>query len=259
VLFLLPISLFAQLQPISQWDYHDVSCTFKSGLADDRDRSGSPTNGVTVFLSTEQITCSDSNFQSRGSWMDATREMGGAWIIIEFPGKEIRDYNLGEFWAIMAYWIVGPKYGYDIGYLGTAGLTSIDTDDEKTVSGWLEFEIDTGSRASGLFTVPLCATSANSIIQNQDSQLTYMFTLNQNFPNPFNPNTKITFTLDKPEHVVLEVYKTSGQKVALLLDSQINAGSHEVEFNASDLSSGIYFYRIQVGVFSRVRKMVLLH
>jgi hypothetical protein len=89
--------------------------------------------------------------------------------------------------------------------------------------------------------------------------------LNQNYPNPFNPTTKITFTLPKPEQVTLSVYNTLGQKVATLLDTKMNAGSHDVEFNASDLPSGIYFYRIQIGdasgstgEFSQVRKMVLL-
>jgi hypothetical protein len=80
----------------------------------------------------------------------------------------------------------------------------------------------------------------------------------QNYPNPFNPTTKITFTLPKSEHVTLNIYNTLGQKVATLLDTRMNAGSHDVQFDASTLPSGIYFYRMQAGEFSQVRKMVLL-
>jgi hypothetical protein len=82
--------------------------------------------------------------------------------------------------------------------------------------------------------------------------------LSQNYPNPFNPSTKISFTLPKPEHVTFAVYNTLGQKVATLLNRKINAGSHDVQFEASTLPSGIYFYRMQAGEFSQVRKMVLL-
>jgi hypothetical protein len=84
------------------------------------------------------------------------------------------------------------------------------------------------------------------------------YSLSQNHPNPFNPSTKITFTLPKPEHVILAVYNTLGQKVATLLNTKMNVGSHDVQFNASTLPSGIYFYRIQAGEFSQVKKMVLL-
>ena len=84
------------------------------------------------------------------------------------------------------------------------------------------------------------------------------FVLQQNYPNPFNPSTKITFTMPKPEQATLAIYSTLGQKVATLLDRKMNAGSHDVRFNASDLPSGIYFYRIQAGEFSQVKKMVLL-
>ena len=84
------------------------------------------------------------------------------------------------------------------------------------------------------------------------------FTLKQNYPNPFNPRTSIKFNLPKTEHVALEVYNTLGQKVATLLDKPMISGQHEVEFNANNLPSGIYFYRIQAGEFHDVKKMVLL-
>jgi hypothetical protein len=84
------------------------------------------------------------------------------------------------------------------------------------------------------------------------------FRLYQNYPNPFNPSTQISFNLPKPEFVTLEIYNTLGQKIETLLNKAMKAGQHEVEFNAQNLSSGIYFYRIEAGEFQDVKKMVLL-
>jgi hypothetical protein len=84
------------------------------------------------------------------------------------------------------------------------------------------------------------------------------FILYQNHPNPFNPSTKIKFTLPKPQNVNIEVYNTIGQRVETILNQHIKAGYHEVEFNAENLSSGVYFYRIEAGEFQDVKKMVLI-
>ncbi len=84
------------------------------------------------------------------------------------------------------------------------------------------------------------------------------FHLSQNFPNPFNPSTRIKFALPESGTVKLEVYNALGRHIETLLNRQMNAGTHEVEFNAKDLSSGIYYYRISTGEFQAVRKMILL-
>jgi hypothetical protein len=84
------------------------------------------------------------------------------------------------------------------------------------------------------------------------------FALYQNYPNPFNPLTKIEFAIREPGQVKIEVYNTLGQWIVTLLDKQINRGQHQIEFNGSDLSSGMYFYRIEAGEFQDVKKMILL-
>ena len=84
------------------------------------------------------------------------------------------------------------------------------------------------------------------------------FSLMQNYPNPFNPSTMIKFTLPNTEFVQLNVYNSLGQIVNNLIDDQLQAGSHEIEFNASHLSSGVYIYRLRAGSFVDVKKLILL-
>jgi hypothetical protein len=84
------------------------------------------------------------------------------------------------------------------------------------------------------------------------------YTLFQNYPNPFNPSTKIKYSLSKPDHVQIDIYNTLGQRIETLINKHMPAGHHEIEFNAQNLPSGIYFYRIQAGEFLDVKKMVLL-
>jgi hypothetical protein len=79
-----------------------------------------------------------------------------------------------------------------------------------------------------------------------------------NYPNPFNPVTRIKFVLSKFEHTTLRVYNLIGQEVAVLINSKLNAGSYEVSFNADNLSSGIYFYTLRAGNFKQTKKMLLL-
>ena len=84
------------------------------------------------------------------------------------------------------------------------------------------------------------------------------YDLSQNYPNPFNPSTAIKFTLAKGGNVTLKIYNTLGEEVALLVNQVMESGNHEVNFDAFNLGSGIYFYRIEAGDFSQVKKMTLL-
>ncbi len=84
------------------------------------------------------------------------------------------------------------------------------------------------------------------------------FALSQNYPNPFNPTTRITFTLEKSGFAQLSVYNILGQKVATLLSGNLSAGQHEVNFNASNLSTGVYIYKLESGNNTSIKKMMLL-
>jgi hypothetical protein len=84
------------------------------------------------------------------------------------------------------------------------------------------------------------------------------FELVQNYPNPFNPSTTIKFTIPEKEFVSLKVYDVMGNEVSVLLNEEKEDGTHTIEFNASNLASGTYFYKLQAGNFIEIKKMLLL-
>jgi hypothetical protein len=84
------------------------------------------------------------------------------------------------------------------------------------------------------------------------------YVLNQNYPNPFNPSTTIEFSIPNSGLVQLSVYNILGEEVKQLLNEERSAGNHSVQFNSTNLASGIYFYRLQAGSFVVTKKMILL-
>jgi hypothetical protein len=84
------------------------------------------------------------------------------------------------------------------------------------------------------------------------------YSLAQNYPNPFNPSTTISYSLPHRSQVLLAVYNTLGQQVAVLIQAQQEAGSYEVKFNGSNLASGVYFYRLQAGSYVNTKRLLLL-
>ena len=94
-------------------------------------------------------------------------------------------------------------------------------------------------------------------VQNGQS-LPIFFTLYQSYPNPFNPSTKIKYQLPEQRYVTLKVFDVLGKEITTLVNKEKTAGSYEVEFNASSLPSGVYFYRLQAGSFVETKKMVLM-
>jgi len=89
-------------------------------------------------------------------------------------------------------------------------------------------------------------------------QLPLEFKLEQNYPNPFNPSTTIKFNIPEQEFVTLKIYDVMGNEVAVLLNEEKEAGSHSIEFDASRIASGTYFYKLQAGNNIETRKMILL-
>ncbi len=95
------------------------------------------------------------------------------------------------------------------------------------------------------------AKQTNELIPNS-------YALNQNYPNPFNPATTISFSLPNAADVSLRIYNVLGQEVETIVDGPMEAGQHQVTFDATNLSSGMYFYRLKSGSFTETRKMTLV-
>jgi len=84
------------------------------------------------------------------------------------------------------------------------------------------------------------------------------FNLYQNYPNPFNPVTNIKFDIQKNSFVKLKVYDIVGKEIAALVNENKSAGSYVVDFDATNLTSGVYFYRIETESFTETKRMVIL-
>ncbi len=113
-----------------------------------------------------------------------------------------------------------------------------------------------GRERQGLWRRPL-SDVINPLAVNRQTRPPEGFSLDQNYPNPFNPSTTIRYSLPHHSHVTLAVFNPLGQKVATLVNSDIEDGYHEVQFNAGNLASGVYFYQLRAGGFVQARAMVL--
>jgi hypothetical protein len=107
--------------------------------------------------------------------------------------------------------------------------------------------------------LPVTGTGTPATAVDESSPLPKKFALQGNYPNPFNPTTRIVFDVPKQTTVSLTIYNALGSQVAEILDNAAyQPGTHEVTFNAANLASGIYFYRLRTPEFNAVKKMVLL-
>jgi Secretion system C-terminal sorting domain len=122
---------------------------------------------------------------------------------------------------------------------------------------WVDADIAAYNSATAKTQVMAAYVAAVTGVE-QASGVPTGFELSQNYPNPFNPTTNIDYTLAKASDVKLSVYNLLGQKVATVVDSHMGAGTHSVTFDASKLTSGVYFYRLDAGNFSSVKKMLLV-
>jgi photosystem II stability/assembly factor-like uncharacterized protein len=146
------------------------------------------------------------------------------------------SFNSGQSW-----WVLGE--GLPILPVGDIEIHPTSHDLVAGTYGRSMYKID-------LDLVPTIVESSEPIVTD--------FKLEQNYPNPFNPSTKLSYIIGHRALVTLKVYDVLGKEVSILVNEDKPTGYYEVEFDGTELSSGIYFYSLQVGNSIQTRKMVLL-
>jgi photosystem II stability/assembly factor-like uncharacterized protein len=198
------------------------------------------------------------------------------WIGAEF-GVVLRSTNGGTEWSIQlsatpenlnSIYFISPDSGAAVGDNGAiigstdgghnwftdTSLANITTGNLYDVfaipseeTGWVVGD-------SGIIRISTTPVS----IEPSNQYLPETYSLSQNYPNPFNPSTTIEFSLPQTSHVTLRVYNMVGEEVATLVSGELPVGTHATQWNATDVASGIYFYRLHAGDFIDTKKLLLL-
>lgn len=141
------------------------------------------------------------------------------------------------------------SYGYRLSNFVTAGANVYIAFREKIVDNFND-----GASIS----VDLVQVTTTTDVAEQVSTTPASFQLQQNYPNPFNPSTNIRFSIPNAAQLALKVYNTLGQEVATLAEGHYSAGTYNAQWDASGLADGMYFYKLQTGNYTEVKKLILL-
>jgi hypothetical protein len=199
----------------------------------------------------------------------STYSRAAAEVMILLTGDEFFPGGLAEFHAPMNQYLEvenGPAADITLQW-----ATFRDASDQTSLSriwGGLHPPIDDiDGRMIGMKVGPDAFYHADKYFRGQvttvgaplvDTVLPDAWRLEQNYPNPFNPVTNIAFTVPSPSHVTMKIYDQIGREVTTLVAEELEAGRHAVQWNASGVSSGVYYYRIQAGDFIQSKKMVVM-
>ncbi len=188
-----------------------------------------------------------------------TKDGGEHWILqtySEEPDKELTNL-----------FFINEKTGWAIGEKGLIKIT------RNGGNNWFEIEAPTCNWLNDIYFIDenngwivgengvILKTSNGGLtfVENTTSSIVINnYLLEQNFPNPFNPNTTISYSIPKSAKVELKVFNLLGQEIATLVNEEKSPGNYEVNFNASNLPSGVYIYKMKAGEYVQTRKMILL-
>ncbi len=140
-----------------------------------------------------------------------------------------------------------------VGFVNGHGTTT-----EAKDYRFVDANLTTGNYSYRLKQVDFNGTFSYSDEVNAEITSPVQFELAQNYPNPFNPSTTIKFSIPQSSNVTLKIFNTLGQEVSTLINQTMESGVHTINFDASQLNSGIYFYKLDAGSYSEVRKMTLI-
>lgn len=191
-----------------------------------------------------------------GSAVDFNQDIGG-WDVTSVTDMYGMFYDASEFNQDIGGWDVSSVSRMDLMFWEASTFN-------QDISTWCVTSIGSEPTDFSLNSPlaeenkPIWGTCPNNTTSSEVEDIPTKYYLKQNFPNPFNPNTQIRYSIPKAEHVNLSVFNMLGQKVVTLVNENQSSGRHEVIFDASRLSSGFYFYRIQAGEFISTKKLTLV-
>ena len=209
-------------------------------------------------------------------------DVNNGWIVGD-AGKVLKTTDGGANWNYVTNSGINPLerskavffIDANIGWISTKDVAGNAVIQHTTDGGssWVQQSVPVndqyGNRVYSIFFVDAqngwLTTSGTQICRytgttNVDDDINSVneFKLEQNYPNPFNPSTSIHYTIGSSQFVKLKVYNLLGDEIVTLVDENKSAGSYQVDFNASSLTSGVYFYRLAAGSFIETKKLVLI-
>jgi photosystem II stability/assembly factor-like uncharacterized protein len=198
------------------------------------------------------------------------------WVTV--PNGIAKTTNGGDNWAIlniplpipMSVVFLNQNLGWCTGYDNTKGIICRTIDGgmnwvvQKTENGNKFYDLSFINQNQGwacgnaIISSTVNGSGGMTSVLQTSSLLTEKYSLKQNYPNPFNPTTNISFDVTNSTFVSLKVFDMTGREVKTLVNENVSAGNYEINFNASELNSGVYFYTLKTNEFTETKKMMLV-